>query len=230
MEFFRFPHTPHLAWLASGAPRDDKVLSPQEVRDMLAHEVVIEEKVDGANVGLSVDEHGHLQAQNRGSYLTRERSHPQFKPLFHWLAVRRDALVDKLFPDLILFGEWCYATHSVRYTKLPDWFLAFDIYDRSRAEFWSSARRDELVRSLGLEVAPRLAKGRFDLGGIQRLLGLSELGDGLAEGVYVRRDSADRLVARAKLVRPEFVQSIEEHWSRSASRLNLLAGSVAAAH
>ncbi|MGV3590570.1 MAG: DNA ligase, partial [Gammaproteobacteria bacterium] len=27
-EFFRFPHTPHIAWLGAGMPRDDKVLAP----------------------------------------------------------------------------------------------------------------------------------------------------------------------------------------------------------
>lgn len=224
MDFFRFPHTPHLAWLAPGAPRGDKVLSPQEARDLLAQEVVVEEKVDGANIGLSVDDQGNLQAQNRGSYLTREASHPQFKPLFRWLEARRDSLVDALFPDLMLFGEWCYAVHSVRYTKLPDWLLAFDVYDRRRAEFWSTDRRNELVVHLGLDLVPRLARGRFGVGEVQRLLGQSQLGDEPAEGLYVRRDGGDWLRARAKLVRPEFVQSIEEHWSRLAPRANLLAG------
>jgi ATP-dependent RNA circularization protein (DNA/RNA ligase family) len=194
---------------------------------MLAQEVAVEEKVDGANVGLSVDEQGNLQAQNRGSYLAREASHPQFKPLFRWLEVRRDSLVDTLFPDLILFGEWCYAVHSVRYTKLPDWFLAFDVYDRARAEFWSAARRDELVNRLGLNLVPRLAKGCFDVREVQRLLGQSRLGDGPAEGLYVRRDEGDHLLGRAKLVRPEFVQSIEVHWSRVTPQTNLLAGGAA---
>ena len=162
--------------------------------------------------------------------MTRETSHPQFKPLFRWLDVRQDSLVDRLLPNLILFGEWCYAMHSVHYTKLPDWFLAFDVYDRSRAEFWSAVRRDELVRGLGLALVPHLAKGYFDVGGIQRLFGQSQLGDRPAEGVYVRRDDGDWLVARAKLVRPEFVQSIEKHWSRFTSRPNLLASGAAAAH
>jgi hypothetical protein len=34
-DFFRFPHTPHLAWLGNGSPRDDKVLSPHEVTALL---------------------------------------------------------------------------------------------------------------------------------------------------------------------------------------------------
>ena len=35
-DFFRFPHTPHIAWLATGAPRDDKVLSPDEAHELLS--------------------------------------------------------------------------------------------------------------------------------------------------------------------------------------------------
>ena len=49
MSFFRFPHTPHLAWLGPGQPRDDKVLSPIETRAFLTGDVVVEEKVDGAS-------------------------------------------------------------------------------------------------------------------------------------------------------------------------------------
>jgi len=68
-DFFRFPHTPHLAWLGPGAPRDDKVLTPAEVRELLNGEVVVEEKIDGANLGLSLAPDGSLRAQNRGQYL-----------------------------------------------------------------------------------------------------------------------------------------------------------------
>lgn len=221
-EFFRFPRTPHLAWLARSTPREDKVLTPYEADEFLAHSVIVEEKVDGANVGLSVDESGILQVQNRGAFLARETSHPQFKPLFRWLEPRRDALGDALFPDLMLFGEWCYAVHSIRYTTLPDWFLAFDVYDRGHREFWSTARRDDLAHRLDLELVPRLAAGRFDLDGIVQLMGGSRLADGPAEGIYVRRDEGDRLVARAKLVRPEFVQGIEQHWSERRLETNVV--------
>lgn len=223
-EFFRFPRTPHLAWLGEGLPRDDKVLSPQEADELLSGEVVVEEKVDGANVGFSAGDDGVVRAQNRGQYLSPEHAHPQFRPLFRWMAARERELADALFPDLVLFGEWCYAVHSVEYTRLPDWFLAFDVYDRSRGEFWSTARRDELAARIGIAVVPRLAAGRFNLDGLRALLdGPSKLTDGPPEGVYVRRETNERLVARAKLVRPEFVQAIGEHWSRLQLRTNRLA-------
>lgn len=112
--FFRFPRTPHLAWLGDGQPRDDKVLSPQEAQELLSHEVTVEEKVDGANLGFSVDEHGTLRAQTRGTYLSLEAPHGQWKPLKRWLAARASDLAEALFPDLMLFGEWCYAVHGIR--------------------------------------------------------------------------------------------------------------------
>jgi hypothetical protein len=225
MGFFRFPHTPHLAWLGSGAPRDDKVLSPREQRELLAEEVVVEEKVDGANVGLSLDEEGTLRAQNRGSYLAREHSQPQFKPLFRWLAPREQSLSAALFPHLMLFGEWCYAVHSIRYTRLPDWFLVFDVYDQETGSFWSTDRRDALAHDLGLSTVPALARGRFGLPELQGRLGISRFTDGPAEGLYVRREAGGTLLARAKLVRPEFVQAIDTHWSRRTLETNALGAS-----
>jgi ATP-dependent RNA circularization protein (DNA/RNA ligase family) len=226
-DFFRFPHTPHLACLGNAPAREDKVLGPLEARELLTGEVLIEEKVDGANVGVSVDETGELRAQNRGKYLERQRAHPQFKPLFRWVDSRSSELAAALAPDLVLFGEWCYAVHSVRYDRLPDWFLAFDVYDRRRNAFWSASRRDRLVAQLGLSLVPRLAQGHFDLAGIRTLLGPSRLGDGPAEGLYVRKDEGEWLAARAKLVRSEFVQAIDEHWSKRALETNALATSSA---
>ena len=69
-DFFRFPHTPHLAWLGAGEPRDDKVLTPVEAGALLSDVVSVEEKLDGANLGFSLGSDGQLRAQNRGQYLS----------------------------------------------------------------------------------------------------------------------------------------------------------------
>lgn len=50
---FKSPSTPHLITLEGVEVRDDKVLSESERTDFLKHELVIEEKVDGANLGIS---------------------------------------------------------------------------------------------------------------------------------------------------------------------------------
>src|SRR5690606_36983386 len=121
-DFFRFPRTPHLAWLGEGTPRDDKVLSPEEAAALLRVDVVVEEKLDGANLGISLAPDGSLRMQNRGQYLI-EPYGGQFSRLHGWLARNRTALTEKLEPQLILFGEWCAARHSLNYDALPDWFL-----------------------------------------------------------------------------------------------------------
>lgn len=221
--FLRFPHTPHLAWLGAGTPREDKVLDAAEARELLSGEVVVEEKVDGANLGFSVDEAGNLRCQNRGSYLDPEGATGQWKPLRGWLATRQHSLAEALVPDLMLFGEWCHAVHSIRYSRLPDWFLVFDVYDRAAGRFWSVERRNELARRLALAVVPELGRGRFRLDELVKLLAHSRLTDGPAEGLYVRREGDGWLRQRAKLVRAEFVQSIDDHWSRRRLEPNLLA-------
>lgn len=223
-DFFRFPHTPHLAWLGAGRPRGDKVLAPDEAEALLAGEVVVEEKVDGANVGFSVDARGRVQVQNRGQYLEPGLAHPQFHALWSWLPPREAALAAALGPDRILFGEWCVAAHSVEYDRLPDWFLGFDLYHRSTGTFHDTARRDALIDSLGLHGVPRLAAGRFSHGRLLELMReRSRVGADEMEGIVIRRESGGLTTARAKLVRPEFLQAIGEHWSRGPIRRNRLA-------
>jgi ATP-dependent RNA circularization protein (DNA/RNA ligase family) len=193
-----------------------------ELRALLSGEVVVEEKVDGANLGLSVDDDGTLRGQSRGNYLNLDETTGQWKPLSRWLSTHRHAIADALTTDLILFGEWCYAVHSLRYTRVPDWFLAFDVFDRSTGEFWSVDRRNDLTRRLRIDVVPELGRGHFDIDGLKKLLARSALTDGAPEGLYVRRETDGRLLQRAKLVRAEFVQAIDEHWSRRRLEANHL--------
>lgn len=225
-EFFRFPHTPHVAWLGEGQPRDDKVLRADEVAELSSGDLVVEEKVDGANLGFSTTEEGDLRAQNRGGYLDPAFCHDQFRPLWAWLGPRKDALIDALWPDLMLFGEWCVAVHSVSYDRLPDWFLGFDVYNRADARFWDTARRDALLEELGLCSVPRLASGSFTLGELEALLGASRVGSAPMEGLVARREVGGFTVARAKLVRAAFTQAIQTHWSRGPVTRNSLAAGV----
>ena len=223
VDFFKFPHTPHLKWLGAGVPRDDKVMSPPEADALLQRCVVVEEKVDGTNLGFSTDAHGGIRVQNRGNWV-RQGGHPQFDALWGWLALRQAALVDALGDNLILFGEWCLAVHSVQYDSLPDWFLGFDVYDRRKRAFWSVPRRDKLLRSVGLAGVQKLASGLFSVHELEALLSrASAVGGRSVEGIYIRADEGDWLKDRAKIVRAEFTQAIEEHWSKRRMERNRVA-------
>lgn len=127
-DFFRYPRTPHLVWLGEVVPRDDKVLSPSQASSLLDGPVVVEEKMDGANMGLSLDPDGCLRVQNRGQYLAAPYA-GQFARLPTWLANHGMPLCSVLTSNLIVFGEWCAARHSLDYSSLPDWYLLFDVYD-----------------------------------------------------------------------------------------------------
>lgn len=221
-DFFRFPHTPHVAWLGEGQPREDKVLSPDEVELLLASPLVVEEKIDGANVGFSASNDGELLVQNRGSYLSPQFCHEQFRSLWPWLNSRKQSLLDALWPDRILFGEWCVAVHSIEYDRLPDWFLGFDVFDRTEAGFWDTGRRDALLAELELFPVPRLGVGRFDLPALEALIADSRCGSGPMEGLIARREADGMTAQRGKLVRAEFTQHIESHWSRGRLRRNAL--------
>ncbi|HVX56778.1 MAG TPA: RNA ligase family protein [Candidatus Saccharimonadales bacterium] len=212
-EFFRFPHTPHIAWLGAGAPRDDKVLAPNEVHALLDGPVVVEEKLDGANLGFSLTPDGTLRAQNRGQYLTQPHA-GQFQRLPEWMALHGEGLTATLGQDHIAFGEWCAARHSLDYPALPDWWLLFDVYDRRNQRFWSTRRRDALARALGVFAVPRVAEGKQTVASLKQMViqGRSRYRDGVLEGVVVRREDTDWLLARGKLVRADFTQTIENHW------------------
>jgi hypothetical protein len=216
--FFRFPHTPHLAWLGNGPVRDDKVFTAQEAKDFLAHEVAVVEKVDGANLGFSLDANGELQIQQRGDYIQAPYS-GQFSSLERWLKIHGDDLriflQDPDHRDLILFGEWCAARHSVAYTHLPDPFLLFDIGNRSAQPFWSRQRRHQVAALLQLATVPLLqpeAHHQFDrlADELEHYQSCYHLGP--PEGIVLRHDDRNWCLARAKLVQPDFTQAIEEHW------------------
>jgi ATP-dependent RNA circularization protein (DNA/RNA ligase family) len=223
-EFFRFPHTPHLGWLGDGEPRDDKVLTRAEAAGLLADPVVVEEKLDGANVGVSLDAAGNLRLQNRGQYLNPPY-HGQFARLGVWLQAHSDSLFDALAPDLLVFGEWCAARHSLGYNQLPDWWLLFDVYDCKAGRFWSVKRRNELAAAHGLTTVPTLARGRFTLPDLVVMVNNrpSSFREGSLEGIVVRSEDESWTKTRAKLVRADFVQNISAHWRTRVLEWNQLA-------
>lgn len=226
--FFRYPHTPHLAWLGRGDPRDDKVFSAGEAKALLAGDVVVEEKLDGANLGLSLGPDGSLRAQNRGSYLA-ELHAGQFARLPAWLAQHESSLRKALRPGLILFGEWCAARHSLDYSALPDWYLVFDVYDRGAGRFWSSSRRNTLAEESGLAMVPEVCRGKTSLADLKQLVttATSRYRSGALEGLVIRRESSEWVEARAKLVRPDFTQEIDTHWRKRAIEWNRIDYSTA---
>ena len=221
-EFYKYPSTPHLAVLHGVSIRSDKVLSEREREIFLSHSLIVEEKIDGANLCIYFDRIGSIQLLNR-SYHLREPFSGQWGKLTHWLSEKVNILFDILGDERVLFGEWCYARHSVTYDRLPDWFIAFDVFDKSAERFWSVSKRNELLMQSSISHVPEIGRGLFNLFELEQLLSQSRFSKEPAEGLYLRYDENDWLVDRVKLVRPAFIQSIKKHWSRSQIQPNQLA-------
>ena len=111
-----FPRTPHLINLGA-ATEDDCIMFKRLGKDsdvavdqrlkhacMVGSQIVIEEKVDGANMGFRLMSNGKIAVQNRSHFVTKE-SGEQFKRLDTWLEIHSAQLHALLkSPRWILYG------------------------------------------------------------------------------------------------------------------------------
>ncbi len=226
---FKFPRTAHLINLGA-ATDDDLVVSGLQVDGASSNaHVVITEKVDGANMGFSLSaDRTQVIVQNRSHYVNHT-SHAQFKKLEQWVDAHRGDLYKILDRDLyfaqryVLFGEWLTTVHSVTYTKLPDWFLAFDLYDRTTRSWVDRKTLAALLAETQIRQTPLLYEGPMPSeeelkAMVQRQ---SQFTEGRLEGVYVKVEREGRVVGRGKVVRSDFIAG-NEHWTKGILRSNQL--------
>lgn len=235
-DIIKYPRTPHLE--GSRLQKGDEDLSQIPFNIIKDKYLVIEEKVDGANTGISFND-GELLLQSRGHFLTggyRERHYNLFK---QWANNYKYALYEVLGERYIMYGEWLYAKHSIYYDKLPNYFLEFDVYDKENKVFLSTDRRHELLKNLDVKSVPVLASGKFQkLEDILEFLGNSNYisenhrdnlrneahkynqdvervfketeNTMLMEGLYIKVEENGQVVDRMKYVRYSFLQTVEE--------------------
>ena len=232
-DFIKYPRTPHL--FGSKGTDDDKHLSRAESERFIADpSLIVEEKIDGTNVGIHFSSDGKLVLQCRGHLIT-EGMHPQYDLFKQWTVVKRSLLEDRLQDRYILFGEWMYARHSVHYRQLPHYFFEFDIYDKENEVFLSLDLRMALLKDTNIHTVPVVHRGAVTQEELMGLLGPSQFGsrfenpltkrtDDLMEGLYVRTEADGAVTGRAKYVRHEFVEKVKQstHWHQQAIVPNLL--------
>ena len=236
-DFIKYPRTPHL--FGSKGTDDDKHLGQKESEAFIADpSLIVEEKIDGTNVGMHFNSRGRMVLQCRGHEIT-EGMHPQYDLFKQWTAMKRPVLEGMLGGRFILYGEWLYAKHSVHYRKLPHYFFEFDIYDKDAAQFLALEARLKLLEGTGIHTVPVIHRGTVNTTKLQSLIGPSAFDsvfdnpasgktDNLMEGLYVRTEAAGYVTGRAKIVRSEFVEKIKqsEHWQHQKMVPNELAEGV----
>ncbi|KAH9854431.1 ATP dependent DNA ligase [Lenzites betulinus] len=227
----KFPRTPHLLDLGS-ATNDDLVATDMPVM-RAGDSALLTEKVDGANMGFSLSaDRTAILVQNRSHYVN-PASHAQFRKLGVWVDRHRADLMRVLDRDplwaqrYVLFGEWLAATHSIPYNRLPDWFLAFDLYDRSTGRWAARRTLERLLEGTAIRLVPVVREGGMPSADELRQIvrGPSLYYDGPVEGVYVKVERAGEVVSRGKVVRADFIAG-NEHWSRGPLQTNQLEADV----
>jgi hypothetical protein len=236
-DFIKYPRTPHL--FGSKGTDDDKHLGESESNEFIADDsLIVEEKIDGTNVGIHFSDDGELVLQCRGHLIT-EGMHPQYDLFKQWATVKRYVLEERLQTRYILFGEWVYARHSVFYRQLTHYFFEFDIYDKEAEAFLDLAQRLDLLEDAGVETVPVVHSGALKRSDLEGLIGPSRFDslfenpstgqtDNLMEGLYLRTEADGLVTGRDKFVRPEFVEKIKQstHWQHQAMVPNELADGV----
>lgn len=232
---YKYPRTPHIE--GSRLQPGDEELGSIPFRDIAGRYIVVEEKLDGANAGLSFDSEGRLFLQSRGHFLDGGARERQFALLKTWANIHQQTLWELLADRYVLYGEWLFAKHTIFYDVLPHYFFEFDVLDIRTGEFLSTERRHELLYGSPLVSVPVLWRGAAQtLDHLQSLVAPSlykshawqerlratcaeqrqnhELvaqqtdGSDLAEGLYIKVEENGRVVERYKFVRASFLQAV----------------------
>ncbi len=241
----KYPRTRHLE--GSRFQHGDHDLEAVPFKDVRGQFFVVEEKMDGANAGVSFDPDGKLLLQSRGHYLMGGPRERHFDLLKQWAAAHAEDLYLALGDRYVMYGEWLYAKHTCFYDKLPHYFMEFDVYDREKDIFLSTARRREMLAALPVISVAVLWEGRPQkLADVTSLVGPSlfktpEWRDRLVEagaaagvpaaqvlaetdrhdtmeGVYIKVEDDERVLERLKWVRGSFLSALVDSGSHWLDR------------
>lgn len=240
----KYPRTTHLFDSGGSSTTVDDLVLPDldSISSVFCNgtnTVIVEEKVDGANLGISLCPFtNRILVQNRSHYIS-QGEHAQFSRIPAWIEQHREALMQILEGgNKLLYGEWLAAKHSIPYRKLPGYFVAFDLYDKRREHFYSRKRFHSSLKDSNIPVVPVITtrtfaqfKGQKQASDnlrqeLIRLLDTKSafrIDDGTVEGIVLRVDNSsttkhgvagDWLEQTFKVVRPDFIRGCGgSHWT-----------------
>jgi hypothetical protein len=185
---------------------------------MLASEVVVEEKVDGANVTLWL-EGDRVRCALRAGVEAMDRA-GQLGPLRAWVAGHDGPLREVLGSVTAMYAEWMLLSHTVVYDRLPSYLVVLDLW-RVEDGFVPVDDRDAMCRAPDLVTPPVVWRGTpGTVERVERLFGPSSWSPQPVEGLVLRRlaTGEPRL---AKLVHAGFDRVDDEAWRRGRPRNRL---------
>ena len=233
---FKYPRTRHIegSKLQYG-DEDLKIIKFEYIKDKF---LVIEEKVDGANCGISFDINENMFLQSRGHFLNGGYGERQFDLFKAWANCHKERLFSLLGTRYVMYGEWLYAKHTVYYDNLTHYFMEFDIFDKKKQKFLSTKQRRIMLKDYQFITSVLvLYEGRLKkIDELKSFLGKSHFKSDsymsnfkkqceelnlsydialkqtdtsdLMEGLYIKVENDDEVLDRFKFVRASFLNTI----------------------
>lgn len=181
-------------------------LGKEETDGLLEHDVIVQEKVDGANISIFQHE-GKLRCGTRTRMLPEDESFNGFQEAVQ--ANFRLAMYFSRNPDHILYGEWL-VRHTITYPEEAyRKIYLFDIYDGDNEKWLSQEEVKEEAEFLGLEYPHIFATGKMTEDEINEFVGKSAIAPA-GEGVVLKvSDFVNKFGdhAYAKVVHQKFKES-----------------------
>lgn len=127
-----YPRIPHFSKSISNMTHDDIEINSKISFPITAY---MQEKVDGANMGVSWTSGPVIRNRNnilKKGYIKKETpAKIQFRSAWNWIHAHGEdirKISKSLMTPVTIYGEWMFAKHSIYYDRLPDLFLAYDIF------------------------------------------------------------------------------------------------------
>lgn len=149
-KLIKYPRTYHLPF-SEGASDEDKLWNYNEVISNFENkEVVVTVKMDGENSSIYSNNYTHARSLDNSYHPSRS-----------WLKNYASSFSYKIPKNWRVCGENLYAFHSIFYTDLPSYFLAFGVYDHDNfCISWDETV--EFCEFLNVNLVPVIYRGIWD--------------------------------------------------------------------
>ena len=204
-----FHRITHLSKEISQMTHDDIVLD-NNIKFPL--ECYVQEKIDGANMGVSFNDGPVLRNREhilrKGYSKIKTNAKKQFTPAWNWLHEHEKDIrkIEKMWQSPIsIYGDWMFFQHSLYYDKLPDTFMAYDIWSVEDNKYLAP----NIVANLLLETnICFMAPEKVTFNTIQEIIDFSERDSeyrtGLREGIVIKIAENEFLKDTFKVVKTRF--------------------------
>lgn len=207
-----YPRTYHF-YYKPNIQKGDSIYSKEECDIVFtSKDIVVEEKIDGASAGICYVDNNFIIRNRKNilkkGFLGKTPAKLQFASIFNWAHSNKEKF-KKLsnYGDYSVYGEWMIAIHGMKYNYLPDWFIAYDLYDYYKREFVNGQKSIDILNEAGFCTVPILSNSVSTTDDLVELTqSKSSFTDEKIEGIYIKVSDEKYITHRFKMIREGFVQ------------------------